>query len=71
MSSMSSVRSVRTVAEVFAEFKRRLEPTELQESEASARQNYIRQVLHNRIDVISSFLTGSYRRNTRFDHLVT
>lgn len=53
-----------TINESFIQFKRNLEITELQSSVVSARQNSVKAVVETNMDVLDSFLTGSYKRNT-------
>lgn len=53
-----------TINESFNQFKRNLEITELQSSVVSTRQNSVKAVVEANMDVLDSFLTGSYRRNT-------
>lgn len=54
-----------TVDEAFKKFKRRLELTQREQEDASRRQQRIRQVIGERFDVESDFLTGSYARHTK------
>ncbi|MGW2397040.1 CBASS oligonucleotide cyclase [Kitasatospora sp. NPDC001664] len=54
----------RSAAAIFADFRSRLELTEIQGSIVSARHNRVRQEVSSRIDVLSDFLTGSYARHT-------
>lgn len=53
-----------TIIQGFQKLKENLEITALQESTASARQQNIRDALKSDLNVLDSFLTGSYRRNT-------
>ena len=53
-----------TTNESFAQFKRNLELTEPQSSVVSTRQNSVKDVVANNMTVVSSFLTGSYKRHT-------
>ena len=54
----------RTILESFRELKANLEITELQQSTVSTRQQNVRKAIENELDVLDSFLTGSYSRNT-------
>ncbi|MGA2804550.1 MAG: CBASS oligonucleotide cyclase [Acidimicrobiales bacterium] len=54
-----------TVDEAFAKFKGRLEITDSEADDASARHKRIRQVVGDAIDVDHHFLTGSYARHTK------
>jgi len=53
-----------TIRQGFQELKLNLEITELQESTVSNRQQNVRDTVEKEMDVLDSFLTGSYRRNT-------
>lgn len=53
-----------TVRAAFDDFAARLEPTETQRSDASAKHNGVRDCLSNVLWVDSAFLTGSYGRRT-------
>lgn len=53
-----------TILQSFEILKTNLEITQLQSSTTSTRQTDIRNVMASKLDVIDSFLTGSYRRNT-------
>lgn len=53
-----------TIRQGFQELKLNLEITELQESTVSTRQQNVRDTVEKEMDVLDSFLTGSYRRNT-------
>lgn len=53
-----------TIAASFKKLKENLEITELQESVVSTRQENVRDVVANEMDVLDSFLTGSYSRST-------
>jgi hypothetical protein len=55
---------VDTVTEAFKKFNANLEITGLQRSTVSARQQDIRAALDNGMEVLDSFLTGSYCRHT-------
>jgi len=54
----------RTILESFRELKTNLEITELQQSTVSTRQQNVRKAVENELDVLDSFLTGSYSRHT-------
>jgi hypothetical protein len=54
-----------TVDEAFAKFKGRLEITDSEAADASARQKRIRRVVGEGIHVDREFLTGSYARHTK------
>ena len=54
----------RTILESFRELKTNLEITELQQSTVSTRQQNVRKSVENELDVLDSFLTGSYSRHT-------
>jgi hypothetical protein len=53
-----------TVRASFQEFSGRLEPTEMQKSDAATKQSGVRDCLNARLSIDSSFLTGSYARRT-------
>ncbi len=53
-----------TVTASFQKFKENLQISDIQESTISTRQKNIRETLDVELDVIDSFLTGSYRRET-------
>jgi len=53
-----------TVSQAFSGFKSALEITGLQNSTVSARQQAVRNAVAGDIEVLDSFLTGSYARNT-------
>jgi hypothetical protein len=53
-----------TIASSFQKLKDNLEITGLQKSTASTRQENVRDVVANDMDVLDSFLTGSYARST-------
>ena len=53
-----------TITQSFEQLKRNLEITGLQKETVSTRQTNIREVLESDLDVLDSFLTGSYSRNT-------
>lgn len=54
----------RTIHESFRIFKSNLEITGLQQSTVSTRQQNVRHAIENDLDVLDSFLTGSYSRHT-------
>jgi hypothetical protein len=54
-----------TVDEAFTKFKKRLEITDGEAEDASARRQRIRRVVGEGIDVHHDFLTGSYARETK------
>jgi hypothetical protein len=53
-----------TIIQGFQKLRENLEITALQESTTSTRQQNIRDALKSDLNVLDSFLTGSYRRNT-------
>lgn len=53
-----------TILSAFQKLKENLEPTGLQKETISTRQNSVREVVENDLDVLDSFLTGSYSRST-------
>jgi len=53
-----------TISQSFEQFKRNLEITDLQSETVSTRQQNIRNIIANDLEVLDSFLSGSYRRNT-------
>lgn len=53
-----------TIAASFTKLKENLEITALQKSTVSTRQQNIRDAVSNEMDVLDSFLTGSYSRST-------
>lgn len=55
----------KTVLQAFEEFMQRYEPTSVQKEAASRHQNYLREVLENKIDITEDFLTGSYIKQTQ------
>lgn len=55
---------VKTILESFKKLKTNLEITGLQHSTVSTRQQNVRKVVENELDVLDSFLTGSYSRHT-------
>lgn len=54
----------KTILESFRTLKTNLEITELQQSTVSTRQQNVRKAVENELDVLDSFLTGSYSRHT-------
>jgi tRNA nucleotidyltransferase (CCA-adding enzyme) len=53
-----------TIESAFQKLKENLEPTGLQKSTISTRQNNVREVVEKDLTVLDSFLTGSYSRST-------
>ena len=53
-----------TIKQGFEQLRENLEITGLQEETVSIRQQNVRDVVESEMDVIDSFLTGSYRRST-------
>jgi len=53
-----------TISSGFQKLKENLEPTGLQTTTVSTRQNNVREVVENDLAVLDSFLTGSYARST-------
>ena len=53
-----------TILQAFQILKTRLEITDLQAEIVSTRQNTVREVVESGMDVLDSFLTGSYSRKT-------
>src|SRR5260370_7480466 len=53
-----------TIAEGFQKFRENLNITNLQEDTVSARQQTVRSAMEKEMNVIDSFLTGSYKRHT-------
>lgn len=53
-----------TVLQAFREFKANLEITDLQHTTVSTRQQNVRRAVEDELDVLDSFLTGSYSRHT-------
>lgn len=53
-----------TTTQAFQDLKSRLEITDLQAETVSTRQTSVREVVESGIDVLDSFLTGSYSRKT-------
>lgn len=62
---------VKTISEAFRQFRTNLEITSLQESTTSTRQQNVRDAVAEDVEVLESFLTGSYRRNTMIAPLTT
>lgn len=58
-----------TIKQSFVKLKENLEITELQKSTVADRQKSVRSVVEADIEVIDSFLTGSYARNTMISPL--
>ncbi len=54
----------KTILESFGKLKTNLEITELQQSTVSTRQQNVRKAVENELNVLDSFLTGSYSRHT-------
>lgn len=54
----------KTILESFRELKTNLEVTELQQSTVSTRQQNVRKAVEQEMNVLDSFLTGSYSRHT-------
>lgn len=54
----------RTITAAFAELRSNLEITDLQASTVSTRQTAARQAVERRLTVLTSFLSGSYKRST-------
>ncbi|MFH1563354.1 MAG: CBASS oligonucleotide cyclase [Nitrospirota bacterium] len=59
-----------TITASFQKLKENLEITGLQKSTTSTRQKNVRDVVANEMDVLDSFLTGSYARSTMISPLV-
>ncbi len=53
-----------TIPSAFQKLKENLEITGLQKSTVSTRQNKVREVLESELNILDSFLTGSYSRST-------
>jgi hypothetical protein len=53
-----------TIQQAFQKFKENLEPSGLQKATVSTRQNTVRDVIASDLNVLDSFLTGSYSRST-------
>jgi hypothetical protein len=53
-----------TIKQGFEQLREKLEITDLQEQTVSTRQKNIREALDTELEVLDSFLTGSYRRST-------
>jgi hypothetical protein len=58
-----------TINEGFAQLRRNLEITDLQEQTVSTRQTNVRDAVEKELTVLDSFLTGSYRRSTMISPL--
>lgn len=58
-----------TAAASFQRFRSNLEITSLQQSTVAARQNNVRDAVARRMNVLSSFVTGSYKRHTMISPL--
>lgn len=54
----------KTIEEGFRLFRRKLEITDLQAATTSTRQQNVRSALEDDFDLLETFLTGSYKRNT-------
>ena len=54
----------KTIEDAFRILRNNLEITDLQISTTSARQKNVRAALDDDFEILESFLTGSYRRNT-------
>jgi tRNA nucleotidyltransferase (CCA-adding enzyme) len=54
-----------TVLQAFKEFMVNYEPTPWQKEQISKHQNYIRDVLSNKVEIKDDFLTGSYVKETQ------
>lgn len=54
-----------TVPQAFDKFKRRLELSNTEQADASARQQRVRSIMNGAFDVDQDFLTGSYSRHTK------
>lgn len=54
-----------TIEEAFRKFKSRLELNDREQQNASARQKEVREYLDTKFEIDTSFLTGSYIRNTK------
>jgi Second Messenger Oligonucleotide or Dinucleotide Synthetase domain len=54
-----------TVSEAFWKYRGRLETTDTEDSTASRRQQKLRRELDDALDIVTDFLTGSYRRHTK------
>ena len=53
-----------TIAQGFAKFQENLQITDLQESTVDTRQKNVRNAVAKELTVLTSFVTGSYRRDT-------
>jgi hypothetical protein len=54
-----------TVSDAFWTFRSRLETTDTEDATASARQQKLRSQLDDAFEIVTDFLTGSYRRHTK------
>ena len=54
-----------TIAEAFEVFQRSYEPKGVAKEIASAKQQYLRNSLSNRLDIVEDFLIGSYAKQTQ------
>ena len=59
----------KTINEGFAQLRKNLEITDLQEQTVSTRQTNVRDAVEKELTVLESFLTGSYRRSTMISPL--
>ena len=59
----------KTIVASFQKFKENLEITGLQKTTVSTRQNNVRSAVEKELDVLDSFLTGSYPRSTMISPL--
>jgi predicted nucleotidyltransferase len=53
-----------TIPQAFQVFKSNLEVTDLQAATAATRQQNVREAIESQLEVVDTFLTGSYARNT-------
>lgn len=56
---------IKTISELFQEFMKRFEPTNLQIEKISNHHTYIRKVIKKKYVIIDDFLTGSYIKKTQ------
>jgi hypothetical protein len=56
---------MRTTAQAFDEFRRRLEISDTEEKDASKRHTDVRECIRASFDIEDDFLSGSYRRHTK------
>jgi len=54
-----------TIEEAFTKFKSRLELNDKERQDASKRQNEIRDIIRDKVNLETDFLTGSYKRHTK------